>query len=245
MKKYYYDLHIHSCLSPCGDDDSTPSNIAGMASLSELDVVALTDHNTSKNCPAFFAAARNYGIIPIAGMELTSAEDIHVVCLFETLEDALKFDEFVYTKRILIKNRPEFFGEQLILNENEEIVGKEEFLLSNATSLSFDEILPEVKRFGGIAYPAHIDRDANGLIAILGSIPEDTEYKLFELNDRARAEEFSSLYKIPKENFIISSDAHQLESIRDKENYFLLPEGDVGEVVKALFARLRKKLFGE
>ena len=245
MKKYYYDLHIHSCLSPCGDDDSTPSNIAGLASLSELDVVALTDHNTSKNCPAFFAAARNYGIIPIAGMELTSAEDIHVVCLFETLEDALKFDEFVYTKRILIKNRPEFFGEQLILNENEEIVGKEEFLLSNATSLSFDEILPEVKRFGGIAYPAHIDRDANGLIAILGSIPEDTEYKLFELNDRARAEEFSSLYKIPKENFIISSDAHQLESIRDKENYFLLPEGDVGEVVKALFARLRKKLFGE
>ena len=245
MKKYYYDLHVHSCLSPCGDDDSTPSNIAGMASLSELDVVALTDHNTSKNCPAFFAAARNYGIIPIAGMELTSAEDIHVVCLFETLEDALKFDEFVHTKRILIKNRPEFFGEQLILNENEEIVGKEEFLLSNATSLSFDEILPEVKKFGGIAYPAHIDRDANGLIAILGSIPEDTEYKLFELNDRARAEEFSSLYKIPKENFIISSDAHQLESIRDKENYFLLPEGEEGEVVKALFARLRKKLFGE
>ncbi len=244
MKKYYYDLHIHSALSPCGDNDNTPSNIAGMASLSELNVVALTDHNTCKNCPAFFAAARKYGIIPIAGMELTSAEDIHVVCLFETLDDALKFDEFVYTKRILIKNRPEFFGEQLILDENEEIIGREEFLLSNATTLSFDEILPEVKKFGGIAYPAHIDRDANGLIAILGSIPEDTCYKLFELNDRAQAEEFSRLYNVPMENFIISSDAHALESMRDKENYFLLPEGDEDEVRGALFEQWRKKIFG-
>ena len=244
-KKYYYDLHIHSCLSPCGDDDSTPANIAGMASLSELDVVALTDHNTSKNCPAFFTAARNYGIIPIAGMELTSAEDIHVVCLFKTLDDALKFDEFVYSKRILIKNRPEFFGDQIVLNEKEEIVGHEEFLLSNATTLSFDEILPIVKEFGGIAYPAHIDRDANGLIAILGTVPENTEYKLFELNDRKRAEEFSNRYNIPLENFIISSDAHSLESLRDKENYFLLPEGTEDEVREALFEQLKNKLFGE
>lgn len=244
MKKYYYDLHIHSALSPCGDDDSTPSNIAGMATLSELDIVALTDHNTCKNCPAFFAAARKYGIIPIAGMELTSAEDIHVICLFETLDDALKFDEFVYTKRILIKNRPEFFGEQLILDENEEVIGKEEFLLSNATALSLEEILPAVKKFGGIAYPAHIDREANGLIAILGAIPEDTGYRLFELNDGGRLKAFSEEYGIPTGNFIISSDAHTLDAIRDKENFFLLPEGDEGEVLAALFGRLRKVLFG-
>ena len=245
MKKYYYDLHIHSCLSPCGDDDSTPNNVAAMASLSELDIVALTDHNTCKNCPAFFAAARKYGIIPIAGMELTSAEDIHVVCLFETLDNALKFDEFVQTKRILIKNRPEFFGEQTILDENEEIIGREEFLLSNATSLSFDEILHEAKKFFGIAYPAHIDRDANGLIAILGTVPKDTDYRLFELNDRERVADFSNTYGIPKENFIISSDAHTLEGIRDKENCFTLPEGEENEVRASLFSRLRKKLFGE
>ncbi len=245
MKKYYYDLHIHSALSPCGDGDSTPSNIAGIASLSELDIVALTDHNTCKNCPAFFAAARKYGIIPIAGAELTSAEDIHVVCLFERLDDALKFDEFIYTKRILIRNRPEFFGEQLILDENEEVIGHEEFLLSNATTLTLDEILPLARKFGGIAYPAHIDRDANGLIAILGSIPEDTDYKLFELNDGAKITEFSRLYNIPRENFIISSDAHTLDAVRDKENYFLLPEGDEDEVLAALFRRWRKTLFGD
>ena len=244
MKKYYYDLHIHSCLSPCGDDESTPNNIAGMATLSELDIVALTDHNTCKNCPAFFKAAEKYGIIPIAGMELTSAEDIHVVCLFETLEAALLFDKFIYTKRILIKNRPEFFGEQLILDENEQILAKEEFLLSNATSLSIEEILPVVKDFGGVAYPAHIDREANGIVAILGTIPSDTKYKLFELNDRQKASEMSALYGIPNENFIVSSDAHSLDTIRDKENYFTLHEGDCDSVRGELFKRLRKKAFG-
>ena len=116
MSKYYYDLHIHSCLSPCGDDDNTPNNICGMASISGLNIVALTDHNTAKNCPAFFKAARRYGIIPVAGMELTTSEDIHVVCLFEELSDAMLFDEHLQTRRILIKNRPEIFGEQLILN---------------------------------------------------------------------------------------------------------------------------------
>ena len=124
MNKYYYDLHIHSCLSPCGDNDSTPNNIAGMASLCGLNIVALTDHNTCKNCPAFFAAAKKYGIIPIAGMELTTAEDIHVVCLFEELSDAMRFDEFVESRRLLIKNRKDIFGNQLILDGDDEVVGE-------------------------------------------------------------------------------------------------------------------------
>ena len=245
MGRFYYDLHIHSCLSPCGDDESTPNSIAGIACLSELDIVALTDHNTCKKCPAFFEAAARYGIIPIAGMELTTSEDIHAVCLFPDLPSAMRFDEYIDSHRIKIKNRPEFFGEQTILDENEEIIGREEFLLSNATSLSFDEILHEAKKFFGIAYPAHIDRDANGLIAILGTVPKDTDYRLFELNDRERVAEFSNTYGIPKENFIISSDAHTLEGIRDKENCFTLPEGEENEVRASLFARLRKKLFGE
>ena len=101
MSRYLTDLHIHSCLSPCGDDDMTPGNIAGMAVLNGLQIVALTDHNTAKNCPAFFHAAKGYGLIPIAGMELTTAEDIHVVCLFRTLEDALDFDSFVESRRFL------------------------------------------------------------------------------------------------------------------------------------------------
>lgn len=244
MKKYYYDLHLHSSLSPCGDDESTPNNIAGMASLSELDIVALTDHNTVKNCPAFFKAAENYGIIPIAGMELTSAEDIHVVCLFETLDKALKFDEYISKKRILIKNKPRFFGNQFILDEKDKLIGEEEYLLSNATTLTLDEVLPLAKEYGGVAYPAHIDREANGIIAILGAIPENTAYKLFEIRDKEKLPALSDKYSIPKENFIISSDAHSLEAIKDKENFFLLPEGDADAVRAELFKILREKAYG-
>ena len=111
MRDFKYDLHIHSCLSPCAENDMTPANIAGLASLLGLEIVALTDHNTCRNCPAFFRAAKRCGIVPVAGMELTTAEDIHVICLFETLEDALACDADVSARRIRIANRPELFGE--------------------------------------------------------------------------------------------------------------------------------------
>ncbi len=88
MGKYYYDFHIHSCLSPCGDDESTPNSVAGMCAINGIQIAALTDHNTCRNCPAFYTAAKRYGVIPVAGMELTTMEDIHVVCLFESLGDA-------------------------------------------------------------------------------------------------------------------------------------------------------------
>ena len=118
MNRYYYDFHIHSCLSPCADNDMTPANIAGMATLAGLNIVALTDHNTTKNCPAFFKAAKQNGIIAVAGMELTTAEDIHIVCLFEKLSEALSFGEEIEKHRIRIKNRPDIFGDQLIVDED-------------------------------------------------------------------------------------------------------------------------------
>ena len=104
MKRYYYDFHIHSCLSPCSDDDSTPDSIAGMGELNGLDIMALTDHNSCKNCPAFFDAAPKHGILPVAGMELTTSEDIHVVCLFEKLDQALSFSSEIENHIVKIKN---------------------------------------------------------------------------------------------------------------------------------------------
>lgn len=241
MKKYYYDFHIHSCLSPCGDDDSTPNNIAGMASLCELDIVALTDHNTAKNCPAFFEAAEKYGIIPIAGMELTTSEDIHVVCLFEFLSDALDFDKYIKKQRTLIKNRPDIFGKQLILDGKDEIIGEEEFLLTNATYISIEDIYQTVKKFRGICYPAHIDRDSNGIVAILGAIPPDTEFRFFEIREKESIASICARHSIPTDRILISSDAHLLESMRDKENFLLLDanEGDAAGVRAKLFELLR------
>ena len=241
LKKLYYDLHLHSCLSPCGDNDNTPCNIAGMASLCGLNIVALTDHNTTKNCPAFFEAARNYGIIPIAGMELTTSEDIHAVCLFENLDDAVRFDEVVSSRRILIKNKPEFFGEQLILDSEDNVIGSEEYLLSNATDISIDEIYSLAKEFGAVAYPAHIDRDGNSITAVLGTIPEYSEFDFYELHFKDSINAMSEKYGIDKSRFIVSSDAHYLTDMRDKDSYLELDIDNDSEdaVRRALFKHLR------
>ena len=220
MNRYYYDLHIHSCLSPCGDDDNTPNNIAGMASLCGLNIVALTDHNTCKNCPAFFEAAKKYGIIAIAGMELTTSEDIHIICLFEELPDALRFSEEIEKYRIPYKNRVDIYGEQMIMDGNDNIIGVEENLLSNATMISVDEVPKLVKQFGGICYPAHIDRQANGIIAVLGTFPENSGFSCFELHDGSVAEEYKSRYGLKNKIMVVGSDAHYLTDMRDKEYYF-------------------------
>ena len=151
--------------------DMTPCNIAGMAHLNELQVVALTDHNTVENCPAFFAACGEYGLVPIAGMELTTAEDIHLLCIFETLPEALAFGNEVKAHRMKIKNRVEIFGEQPILNERDEKIGEDPYFLPAATDLDLSAAAALVKTHGGVCWPAHIDRDANGLLAVLGFFP--------------------------------------------------------------------------
>ena len=222
--RYYYDLHIHSCLSPCGDDDSTPDSIAGMGELNGLNIMALTDHNTCKNCPAFFDAALKHGILPIAGMELTTAEDIHVVCLFGNLEKAMAFSEEIEKRRILIKNRTDIFGEQLICDSEDNIIDREEFLLSNATTVSLDEAPALAESFGGICYPAHIDRDSNGIIAVLGVFPKTPAFYCAEVHNPEKIEEYTALSGFSKEKLIISSDAHFLWDIKEASDFIELPQ---------------------
>ena len=238
--KYSYDLHVHSCLSPCADNDNTPNNIAGMAHLSGIKIVALTDHNSAKNCPAFFKVAERYGIVPIAGMELTTSEDIHVVCLFEKLDDAMRFDEFIGTKRVLIKNRTDIFGEQLILDENDEVIGSEEHLLPNATLISLDEAPEIVKDFGGICFPAHIDRDANGIVAILGTVPSSPDFRCVEIHDADKISEYKEKYGLSDKLFIVSSDSHYLTDIDETNNFFELntDSDSPDEIRKAMFWHL-------
>ncbi len=241
MKRYYYDLHLHSCLSPCGDDDNTPNNIAGMASLCGLNIVALTDHNSCKNCPAFFEAAEKYGIIPIAGMELTTSEDIHVVCLFEQLSDALRFDEYVDENRIKIKNRPEIFGNQTVTDGQDNPIATVDALLINATSISIDDVCEVVPKFNGVCYPAHIDRDSNGVIAVLGTLPNDIGFNFYEIHDSDKIPEYSEKYGISPDKIIVSSDAHYLMDMRDAQNYFELPDepGTDRDIRRRLFRFLR------
>ena len=224
MSRYYYDLHIHSCLSPCGDNDNTPNNIVGMGVLAGLQIMALTDHNTCRNCPAFFEAAKKQGIIPVAGMELTTAEDIHMVCLFPTLESAMDFDREIQTRRILIPTRTDIFGDQYVMDGQDEIVAIEPHLLSNATTVSVEEAPALTARFGGVCYPAHIDRQANGIISTLGFLPPDMHFPTVELHDGEKEAEYRQNHVGDTTRVVIGSDAHVLWDIRDKDAWLEIPD---------------------
>lgn len=224
MSRYYYDLHIHSCLSPCADNDMTPCNIAGMAAIKGLGIVALTDHNSTKNCRAFFAAAKRHGIVPIAGMELTTAEDVHIVCLFPTLEAAENFDDEYRSFRILYKNRKDIFGDQLILDEEDNVIGEEEHLLLNASTLSIEDAERLAKKYGAAVFPAHIDRDENGIIAALGCVPETPHFHAVEFRDRESIGEYSEKYGLSDKLILTDSDAHYLWDISEAENYIELED---------------------
>lgn len=224
MNTYYYDLHVHSCLSPCADNDMTPNNIAGMAAIKGLHIVALTDHNSTKNCRAFFAAAKRNGIIPIAGMEITTAEDVHLVCLFPTLESAEKFDAEYQKYRILYENKKEIFGDQLILDENDEIIGEEKYLLINASNLSIDEAVPLLRSYGAVVFPAHIDRDENGIVAALGWIPDEPHFSCVEFRDNSNIEAYTQMYNLEEKTIVTDSDAHYLWDISEAENSFVLED---------------------
>lgn len=225
MNRYYYDLHIHSCLSPCADDDMTPNNIAGMSALKGLNIVALTDHNSCKNCPAFFDACHRQGMIPIAGMELSTAEDIHLVCLFPELEMAMSFDREIELHLMSISNRPEIFGNQLITDSDDEIVGTVDKLLISATDLWMEDALELVRKYGGYVRPAHIDRESNGIVSILGDIPREYGFSCFEFNDFANIPRYKERFSyINDSNILVCSDAHQLWSINEAYNFIVLDD---------------------
>lgn len=235
--KFYYDLHIHSCLSPCADDDMTPGNIAGMAKLIGLQIIALTDHNSCKNCPAFFKACKKQNITPIAGMELTTAEDIHLIYLFPSLESAMEFDKEVGKKRFLIKNRTDIFGRQILMDENDNVIGYEENLLPNATTLSIEDAFALASEYGAVVYPAHIDRFSNGIIAALGTFPNTPPFSCAELKEASAYEKLVKEHPVlAQKKIIISSDAHCLWEINDHVNSFELEKS--GDITKTLFEYL-------
>ena len=222
--KLYYDFHIHSCLSPCGDDDSTPNNIVNMALIKGLNVIAVSDHNTGKNCPAAMAVGKKNGLVVLPAMELTTSEDIHVLCLFERYEDLAKLEDHIQRTRLKIKNRPEVFGRQRVMNENDEVIGEEENLLIVSSGVSVEEVAKLVKGFRGIPVPAHIDKQANGIVGILGAFDYGLGFEMIECS-------VDSGVKLPQ---ITNSDAHYLWDISEAEHFIEAETGSAHGVIEAL-----------
>lgn len=225
MSLYYSDLHMHSCLSPCGDADMTPNNLVNMSVLNGLEIIALTDHNTCKNCPAAAKVAQEAGIVLVPGMELCTSEEAHIVCLFPTVDKAMEFDAYVEKHIPPIPNKPEVFGEQLILNELDETVGHVEPLLITATDISVDNVVELTAKFGGASFPAHIDKSAYSVISSLGIFPDYAGFCVAELSSRGDENYIRTLSPaLSTMPFIRNSDAHYLENIPDANFQIELPE---------------------
>lgn len=227
-----YDLHIHSCLSPCADDDMTPCNIAGMAALKGLDVIAVTDHNSCKNCPAVLAAAAAMGILAVPGMELTTSEEVHALCLFDRLDGAMAFDSYVDERLISVRNREDIFGRQLIYDSSDQLCAQESRLLTVAADISFDGLWELVRSFGGVMIPAHIDKASNSLLSNLGFIPPDSRFTAAEVKDPGQLQTLKMKNPYLDSCLILhNSDAHQLGGISEPQHLIRAGGRTAGKVL--------------
>lgn len=216
--KCYYDFHIHSCLSPCGDSDMTPNNIVNMALIKGLDAIAVTDHN----CAANLDAVKKYAegrITLLYGMEVESSEEVHMLCLFADIESCKNMENEVEKSMTKIANNEKIFGEQLILNEDDEIIGKKNHLLVTACGLDVFDIVEATHRNGGVAIAAHIDKSSYSIISNLGFIPDELGIDCVEISKRGDFEKMKLEHSyLDKFSSIYSSDAHYLEDISEKIN---------------------------
>jgi PHP family Zn ribbon phosphoesterase len=200
-----------------------------------FDVIALTDHNSSRNCPALVKAGEEIGLTVIPGMELCTAEEVHIVCLFPTLEKALDFSDYVYTTIPPIKNKPNIFGDQLICDENDNIIANEEKLLITASSISCAKVNDIVTKYGGVCYPAHIDRSSFSILSNLGMIDESFGFKCAEIFDTSKEAELKEKHPFINTLKIISdSDAHYLDKMRMPEHYLDIPEISIDKIFEFL-----------
>lgn len=211
------DLHIHTDLSPCAEADMTPGNVVAMAKLIGLQVIAITDHQSTGNCRAAIAlSAAIGGPVVIPGLEVESSEEIHLLCLFPDLEKAEQLEVRVRATMPVLSNRPDIFGDQHYYDDHDAICGTEERLLLVPCSLGCDEIARLTLELGGACIPAHVDRDANSMLLILGTIPGDFPTKWLELSARTDVDIFRANHpELEPYQFFTGSDAHRLQDLAD------------------------------
>jgi PHP family Zn ribbon phosphoesterase len=211
--RFVADLHTHSCLSPCGDLSMSPRRIAREASKKGLSLIALTDHNSALNCPAFSEACKKEGISALFGIEVTTVEEIHVLALFPSVEQALVLGEQIARNLPRVAYDPERHGDQVYVNEREEILGEVETYLGVGTYFSLEELSRIVQSMEGLFIPSHIDRPVNSLLSQLGRIPE-LPYSALEITRWPPPVSSRNLV------FISNSDAHIPELIGTRYTSF-------------------------
>lgn len=231
--KLFYDLHIHSCLSPCGDDEMTPNNIVNMAYIKGLDVIALTDHNIGQNVKSLMACAEPLGILVVPGMEVQTKEEIHALCYFPSLLALESFESALEAYRMKIPNRVDKFGNQWVMNASDEILNDYPYALILSLSIGLDELDALVQLNHGVLVPAHINKGANSLIKYLGFVPDELKGRTMEVFNKASIDPDL----IEGSRIIYNSDAHFITDISEREHFMNVEAATIESVIKYLKGR--------
>ncbi|HEX2920018.1 MAG TPA: PHP domain-containing protein [Bacteroidales bacterium] len=209
MKKYRADLHIHTVLSPCGDLSMSPENIISEAEKKDIDIIGITDHNSTRHCKLISRLAAKRRIFTMMGAEVTTKEEVHCLTFFENTDTLDLFQGFLESHLPDILNDPDIFGDQVEVDENEKIIFTETRLLSNAIDVSIDELQKFVSANNGIFIPAHIDRLKNGLYGQLGFLPDNFRADALEVSWRNVRSSFAAARpELSAHRLITNSDAH-------------------------------------
>jgi 3',5'-nucleoside bisphosphate phosphatase len=228
------ELHIHTVLSPCAEVEMIPPLIVEQALEAGLNLIAITDHNATANCQAVIQAAAGTGLSVLPGVEAQSREEVHILCLFDTLQQAAFFQSTIDAYLPPLMNQPDHFGEQMLVDLTGDLLGLEKRLLISSLDLSLEEIAAEVERLGGLAIPAHVDRPAFGLIANLVFVPENLRAPALEISRRITPGQAVRKYpQIEGYPLLTGGDAHRLEEILGA-NTFCLESATTAEIRMAL-----------
>jgi len=232
LKAFQADLHIHTCLSPCSELEMTPGAIVETCAARGLDLIAVCDHNSAENIFGVRKAAGNT-LTVLAGMEITTAEEAHILALFDVPEQALKLQELVYDHLMEGENDEDLFGIQVVANEQDEVESIVKRLLIGATTLSVDVLLEQIHTIGGLAVASHVDRESYSLLGQLGFLPENLALDAIEISAAMDASVFSEASGLTRWPQITTSDAHRLSDLGKATTRLCLAEPSIEEIRKA------------
>jgi len=235
LKEFKADLHIHTCLSPCAELEMSPRAIVKTAVKKRIDIIAITDHNSAENVIAARKAAKNSDLTVLAGMEITTSEEAHILALFDDLESIMTLQDIVYSNLMPGVNDEKRFGEQIVVNEKDEVLDFNKRLLIAATELSVYSVVNTIHSLGGLAIASHVDKDVFSVISQLGFIPDNLKFNALEMSchmDRKHAEESFVIYN--SYPWISSSDAHHLDDIGKRMTSFFMNEPTIADMASAL-----------
>lgn len=234
MKTYKAELHIHTVLSPCAAVEMIPPLIIQVALEKQINLIAITDHNCTHNIAAVIEAAKDTGIAVLPGMELQTKEEIHSICLFDTLDQATAFNKLVFSSLPNLTNDVDIFGEQFVVDASGDFLRREDRMLLASSSFSLSQAWQKVSELGGILIPAHIERTIYGLLPVLGFVPQDIPIEALEISKRISAKDALKQYpQLKNYPLIQNGDAHQLEEILGLST-FQLEVPTIREIRKAL-----------